>query len=165
MKRQTQIKLALEQTRLAFNAGEIQARGVSKFHVDANVSRPAFDGKFRNRLPVIAFKAFRQAKHSGQNARLLAPGGLVEEAALRREIALLAEAKDMSRLAILTRQYATRFGASSRFDFFNSSPQLKRRPEAGSGIGISSLVSRLLTSSVNSSRICSLLRRRRPHRT
>src|ERR1700740_1973217 len=68
MKRQTQIKLALEQTRLAFNAGEIQARGVSKFHVDANVSRPAFDGKFRNRLPVIAFKAFRQAKHSGQNA-------------------------------------------------------------------------------------------------
>ena len=45
-------------------------------------------------------------------ARLLAPGGLVEEAALRREIALLAEAKDMSRLAVLTRQYVTRFGAS-----------------------------------------------------
>jgi chemotaxis protein MotC len=45
-------------------------------------------------------------------ARLLAPGGLVEEAALRREIALLAEAKDMSRLAVLARQYVTRFGAS-----------------------------------------------------
>ena len=45
-------------------------------------------------------------------ARLLAPGGLVEEAALRREIALLAEAKDVSRLAMLTRQYVTRFGAS-----------------------------------------------------
>ena len=45
-------------------------------------------------------------------ARLLAPGGLVEEAALRREIALLAEAKDMSRLAVLTRQYVTRFAAS-----------------------------------------------------
>ncbi len=45
-------------------------------------------------------------------ARLLAPGGLVEEAALRREIALLAEAKDMSRLAILIRQYVTRFAAS-----------------------------------------------------
>jgi chemotaxis protein MotC len=45
-------------------------------------------------------------------ARLLTPGGLVEEAALRREIALLAEAKDMSRLAVLTRQYVTRFGAS-----------------------------------------------------
>jgi len=45
-------------------------------------------------------------------ARLLAPGGLVEEAALRREIALLAEAKDVSRLAMLTRQYVTRFAPS-----------------------------------------------------
>ncbi len=45
-------------------------------------------------------------------ARLLEPGGLVEEAALRREIALLAEAKNMSRLAVLTRQYVTRFPAS-----------------------------------------------------
>jgi chemotaxis protein MotC len=45
-------------------------------------------------------------------ARLLAPGGLVEEAALRREIALLAEAKDMGRLAALTRQCVTRFGVS-----------------------------------------------------
>jgi chemotaxis protein MotC len=45
-------------------------------------------------------------------SRLLAPGGLVEEAALRREIALLAEAKDATRLAMLTRQYVTRFDAS-----------------------------------------------------
>jgi chemotaxis protein MotC len=45
-------------------------------------------------------------------ARLLEPGGLVEEAALRREITLLAEAKDASRLAVLTRQYAARFAAS-----------------------------------------------------
>jgi chemotaxis protein MotC len=45
-------------------------------------------------------------------SRLLAPGGLVEEAALRREIALLAEAKDVTRLTMLTRQYVTRFAAS-----------------------------------------------------
>jgi chemotaxis protein MotC len=45
-------------------------------------------------------------------ARLVEPGGLVEEAALRREIALLADAKDMSRLAVLTRQYVTRFAVS-----------------------------------------------------
>jgi chemotaxis protein MotC len=45
-------------------------------------------------------------------SRLFAPGGLVEEAALRREIALLAEAKDVTRLAMLTRQYVTRFPAS-----------------------------------------------------
>ena len=52
-------------------------------------------------------------------ARLLAPAALVEEAALRREIALLAEAKDTSRLAMLTRQYVTRFAASLyAADFF-----------------------------------------------
>ena len=45
-------------------------------------------------------------------SRLLTPGGLVEEAALRREIALLAEAKEVDRLAMLTRQYVTRFAAS-----------------------------------------------------
>jgi chemotaxis protein MotC len=45
-------------------------------------------------------------------ARLVEPGGLVEEAALRREIALLADARDMSRLAVLIRQYASRFAAS-----------------------------------------------------
>ena len=45
-------------------------------------------------------------------ARLLEPGGLVEEAALRREITLLADGKDMSRLTVLTRQYVTRFAAS-----------------------------------------------------
>jgi chemotaxis protein MotC len=52
-------------------------------------------------------------------ARLLAPGGLVEEAALRREIALLAEAKDVPRAAMLTRQYSNRFAASLyAADFF-----------------------------------------------
>ena len=52
-------------------------------------------------------------------ARLLQPGGLVEEAALRREIALVAEAKDVGLAAMLTRQYATRFGASLyAADFF-----------------------------------------------
>ena len=45
-------------------------------------------------------------------ARLVAPGGLVEEAALRRETALLAEARDPPRVAALTRRYASRFGAS-----------------------------------------------------
>ena len=45
-------------------------------------------------------------------ARLLSPGGLVEEAALRREIVLLAEAQDAPEAARLAREYATRFGAS-----------------------------------------------------
>jgi chemotaxis protein MotC len=45
-------------------------------------------------------------------ARMLAPGGLVEEAALRHEVALVAEAKDVGRAAMLTRQYSNRFAAS-----------------------------------------------------
>ena len=53
-------------------------------------------------------------------ARLLAPGGLVEEAALRREIAILAEARNAPRAARLTGQYAIRFGASLyATDFFH----------------------------------------------
>jgi chemotaxis protein MotC len=45
-------------------------------------------------------------------ARLLAPGGLVEEAALRREIGLLAESRQYDRFASLVRQYWARFRAS-----------------------------------------------------
>jgi chemotaxis protein MotC len=45
-------------------------------------------------------------------ARLLAPGALVEEAALRREVLLLAEQRDVERLVMLARQYFERFGAS-----------------------------------------------------
>jgi chemotaxis protein MotC len=53
-------------------------------------------------------------------ARLLAPGGLVEEAALRREIGLLAEAHDAPRVALLSRQYAERFAVSLYApDFFH----------------------------------------------
>ncbi|MBB4199347.1 hypothetical protein CCR94_05815 [Rhodoblastus sphagnicola] len=45
-------------------------------------------------------------------ARLLAPGGLVEEAALRREVGLLAEDRQYERFAALGRQYWARFRAS-----------------------------------------------------
>ena len=45
-------------------------------------------------------------------ARLLAPGTLVEEAALRREIMLEADQRHVERVAMLARQYASRFGAS-----------------------------------------------------
>jgi chemotaxis protein MotC len=58
-------------------------------------------------------------------ARLIAPGGLVEEAALRREIALLAEAHDAPRVALLTRQYADRFAVSLyAADFFRDLARL-----------------------------------------
>ena len=57
-------------------------------------------------------------------ARLIAPGTLLEEAALRREIALLAQARD-PRAAMLIRQYAARFSASLYAgDFFRDLARL-----------------------------------------
>ncbi len=50
--------------------------------------------------------------------RLLAPGGLVEEAALRREVSLLAESRDYERFASLARQYWSRFRPSPYADNF-----------------------------------------------
>jgi chemotaxis protein MotC len=45
-------------------------------------------------------------------ARLLAPGGLIEEAALRREILLAGETRDVDRFTTLSRQYISRFPKS-----------------------------------------------------
>jgi chemotaxis protein MotC len=51
-------------------------------------------------------------------ARLLAPGGLVEEAALRREVALLSETAEFDKFAGLARQYWQRYRASPYADNF-----------------------------------------------
>jgi len=45
-------------------------------------------------------------------ARLMSPGGLVEEAALRREILLLGDQRAGDQVVFLARQYVTRFGHS-----------------------------------------------------
>ncbi len=45
-------------------------------------------------------------------ARLLGPGTLVEEAALRREVLLVGDLRQSERLALLARQYVERFGKS-----------------------------------------------------
>jgi chemotaxis protein MotC len=45
-------------------------------------------------------------------ARLLAPGTLIEEAALRREILLVGDPRNPERVAFLARQYVERFGKS-----------------------------------------------------
>jgi chemotaxis protein MotC len=51
-------------------------------------------------------------------ARILAPGSLVEEAALRREILMTGDRRDGDRLLFLTRQYVTRFSHSIYADNF-----------------------------------------------
>ncbi len=81
--------------------------------VDLGALEPRVAGQVAFARSVIATKRDPKTAVSFLDwARLVAPGGLVEEAALRREIALLAEAQDAPRVAMLTRQYATRFGAS-----------------------------------------------------
>jgi len=54
-------------------------------------------------------------------ARTLAPGGLVEEAALRRELFLVAETKDADRFINLSRQYIRRFANSYYYANFKTS--------------------------------------------
>ncbi|THD49319.1 MAG: hypothetical protein E7774_01370 [Bradyrhizobium sp.] len=51
-------------------------------------------------------------------ARLLAPGTLIEEASLRREAMLASDQRDIDRVALLSRQYVQRFGASVYADAF-----------------------------------------------
>lgn len=52
------------------------------------------------------------------DARLLAPGTLIEEAALRRQISLLAASKEFDRFEDLSLQYLRRFGRSLYIDGF-----------------------------------------------
>jgi len=51
-------------------------------------------------------------------ARLLAPGGLIEEAALRREVFLAGDIRDIDRFTLLSRQYISRFPHSVYADNF-----------------------------------------------
>lgn len=59
-----------------------------------------------------------EARRLLELARLLAPGGLVEEAALRREIFLAGEGGDVAAFAELSRRYTRRFRGSAYFDNF-----------------------------------------------
>jgi chemotaxis protein MotC len=61
---------------------------------------------------LLASKDKKKAVEMLDLARLLAPGGLVEEAALRREISLTAEMRDVDRFTALSRQYLNRFSKS-----------------------------------------------------
>lgn len=51
-------------------------------------------------------------------ARLTSPGTLVEEAALRREVVLVAQAEDFEKFLALSRQYLDRFRSSTYMDNF-----------------------------------------------
>lgn len=62
-----------------------------------------------------------QALEALDLARLLSPGGLVEEASLRREIHILAATGDVDRFRLLSEQYIRRFPHSIYYDSFRQS--------------------------------------------
>jgi chemotaxis protein MotC len=97
--------------------------------VDLKALEPRVAGEVAFARSVLAAKRDDEAAVALLDwARLVAPGGLVEEAALRREIELVAKARDAARSAMLTRQYATRFGASLyAADFFHELASLIAR--------------------------------------
>jgi chemotaxis protein MotC len=97
--------------------------------VDLNALEPRVAGQVAFARSVLETTRDRKAAVSFLDwARLVAPGGLVEEAALRREIALVGEAGDAQRVAMLTRQYVTRFVASIyAADFFRELARLIAR--------------------------------------
>ena len=67
---------------------------------------------------LVTAKDARKAIDLLDLARLLAPGTLIEEAALRREILLVGDLRDSDRVAFLSRQYVQRYGKSIYADNF-----------------------------------------------
>ncbi|PIP01189.1 chemotaxis protein [Pleomorphomonas carboxyditropha] len=61
---------------------------------------------------LVAREDLNKAIHLLDDARLLMPGTLVEEAALRREVFLVAQTGNLDRFEFLSRQYLRRFGTS-----------------------------------------------------
>lgn len=61
---------------------------------------------------LVAREDLDRAIHLLDDARLLMPGTLVEEAALRREVFLIAQKGDLDHFEFLSRQYLRRFGTS-----------------------------------------------------
>jgi chemotaxis protein MotC len=77
---------------------------------------------------LITAKDKKKATELLDQARLLAPGGLVEEAALRREIFLVGDLKDSERFVRLSRQYIDRFPKSMYAEgFLKSLPPIIAR--------------------------------------
>jgi len=77
-----------------------------------------FDARKSDMAELAVDESPERALASLDLARLLAPGGLVEEAALRRELGVVSSLHDGERFVSLARQYARRFARSAYFDSF-----------------------------------------------
>src|SRR5262245_57116786 len=87
--------------------------------IDARTTRRIVAGQLALIQSDLASKAERKkAKALLDDARLLAPGTLVEEAALRRQIVLMSDMGDFAEFSQLTSQYLRRFRNSIYADGF-----------------------------------------------
>ena len=81
--------------------------------IDARELAPNLGGHIAlAKAELIAKKDPKQALDSLDEARLLAPGTLIEEAALRRQVSIVAASGEFDRFALLSTNYLRRFGRS-----------------------------------------------------
>jgi chemotaxis protein MotC len=81
--------------------------------IDARELAPNLGGHIAlAKAELIAKKDPKQALESLDEARLLAPGTLIEEAALRRQVSIVAASGEFDRFALLSTNYLRRFGRS-----------------------------------------------------
>jgi len=104
---------------LAFVEGRaVQARDIL-LNFDPRHLDPALGGQIALVQAALVLPESREkAIHYLALARLIAPGSLVEETALRRQISLVGETSDAANFAALSRQYTRRFARSLYADDF-----------------------------------------------
>jgi chemotaxis protein MotC len=106
-------ELSLARGALAFAEGRAAQAREMLLPIDARHTDPSLGGQLALVQAALVLAEDREKSIELLGiARLLAPGTLVEETALRRQISLVGETADAERFAILARQYARRFKQS-----------------------------------------------------
>lgn len=104
---------------LAYTEGRHEEAKASLSHIDASTLAPALGGHIAMiQSALIAKDDPREALRLLDQARVLLPGTLVEEAALRRALILAEEITDIDRFAALSSEYVWRFPNSEYFGSF-----------------------------------------------
>jgi chemotaxis protein MotC len=98
---------------LAYVLGRRDAAAQLLANIDPKTLDPSIAGEIAFAQSVVENESDKQKSlQSLDEARLLSPGGLVEEAALRREVVVAAKLRDFARFYLLSRQYLERFQSS-----------------------------------------------------
>ncbi len=111
--------LELMRATLAYAEGRHEDAKKSLSQIDASTLAPAVGGHIAMiQSALVAKDDPREALRLLDKARVMLPGTLVEEAALRRALVLAEEISDIDKFADLSREYVWRFPHSEYFDSF-----------------------------------------------